>query len=476
MKKNNFITQLILLLFLLLAVRCNPGKEEWIQAKSENTLKAYEDFVMAFPKCNYTLLAKNKIDSIYYGLELFPVNIDNKYGFIDRDGQLRIKNRFDYVYDFKGMFALVKDSLFWGIINKKGDYVVQPEYTEISEFSEGLAAIKSGEKWGYADTTGEIPIPYEFDDAWLFTDSLALVKKDDKWGFIDHSGSFVVSPKYSGAYINDKGPITYFVRDGKLKQILTNKNGLVIIKDNYEFLEKKTLDLGFRFSEYWEYTNENEDNQSKETLTDNCIDEFENGIARIIIDDKWGYIDLAGEFVIKPEYSFCSLFNNNIAIIKKNKLYGYIDTTGKVIISPKFIQAGAFVEGFAIVQYENADRLTFINERGKKMTNLKINGANVFSNGLAGVEINGKWGVIDRNFKLVIPAIYDEIEKYFKNFAIVKKGEKWGIIDMKGNKVVDCKYNSIRFKDDLAYVYANDTSAYIDTTGRFIWKSGLPIK
>ena len=67
-----------------------------------------------------------------------------------------------------------------------------------------------------------------------------------------------------------------------------------------------------------------------------------------------------------------------------------------------------------------------------------------FSEGLAGVEINGKWGFIDKRGNEVIPCKYDYSNNgYFfsEGLAGVKLNEKCGFIDKKGKEVVPCKYD-----------------------------------
>lgn len=461
---------LYLSIFVSILVSCNNGKDEWIKAKSENTVEALENFVKAFPKSAYTELANKSIDSIYHFMDLFPVFVNNKFGFIDDKGQLRIKYRFIDALDFSGDFALVKDSLKWGIINKKGEYIIKPEYDEISEYSEGLSAVKKNNKWGFMDTTGMLTINYMFDDVWFFSDSLALVEKDNKWGFINRSGSFVIRPNYQQSYIKENCVMTYVYNSGGfLKKILSCENGKKIIKKEFEYLERQPDYLG---NYIWNYTEKKNDHPSDATTTE-CIDEFENGIARIFVNGKWGFVNMEGKMVIRPEYDYCTTFENNIAIIQKDGLFGYIDITGKIVLPPRYLIASTFSEDYAVVQIENSDRITFINKAGKPMTNLKIQSSTSFKNGLAGALINNKWGFIDNNFNLTIQPQFDEVESFHNNLALVKIKDKWGIINRKGNIVIDCKYDRLEFKGEVLSVSENNIEAYIDTNGNYIWKTEL---
>lgn len=55
-----------------------------------------------------------------------------------------------------------------------------------------------------------------------------------------------------------------------------------------------------------------------------------------------------------------------------------------------------------------------------------------------------KWGIIDRNNKVIIPMIYDEIRKRDgSNACIVKKGAAYGVIRLDGKVLLPAKYEKI---------------------------------
>jgi antitoxin component YwqK of YwqJK toxin-antitoxin module len=77
---------------------------------------------------------------------------------------------------------------------------------------------------------------------------------------------------------------------------------------------------------------------------------------------------------------------------------------------------------------------------------LKYEDADDFHNGLAQVKLNGKWGVIDRDEKVVIPFRYDYMHSFgktYKGLAWVKMNEKEGLIDKTGREIIPVKYDEI---------------------------------
>ena len=96
-----------------------------------------------------------------------------------------------------------------------------------------------------------------------------------------------------------------------------------------------------------------------------------------------------------------------------------------------------------------------------------------FSEGMAAVCANGKWGYIDENGTLVIQAMYDEVGNFSEGLANVKVNSKYGFIAKTGRMVIQPVYDfADRFSEGLApfgiYNIAgkNINCGYIDKTGQ----------
>ena len=72
---------------------------------------------------------------------------------------------------------------------------------------------------------------------------------------------------------------------------------------------------------------------------------------------------------------------------------------------------------------------------GRVVIPAKYDDALSFSEGLASVKINGKWGFIDKTDTMVIPAKYDYAEDFSDGKAFVKLNGRWFYIDRNGNEV-----------------------------------------
>jgi hypothetical protein len=55
--------------------------------------------------------------------------------------------------------------------------------------------------------------------------------------------------------------------------------------------------------------------------------------------------------VIKPQFERTDAFSEGLAVMVIDRQYGYIDQTGNIIIHPQLDSAQSFREGLAMVSY-----------------------------------------------------------------------------------------------------------------------------
>lgn len=68
-------------------------------------------------------------------------------------------------------------------------------------------------------------------------------------------------------------------------------------------------------------------------------------------------------------------------------------------------------------------------------------------------KINGKWGFVNEENKLIINNEYDMVTEFNKyGFAGIKKGGKWGVVNIKGEIIQEPIYS---FKWEIQALLAN---------------------
>ncbi len=95
-----------------------------------------------------------------------------------------------------------------------------------------------------------------------------------------------------------------------------------------------------------------------------------------------------------------------------------------------------------------------------------------FVNGLAFVELDDKWGMIDRIGREIVPLKYDAIDEsgFVNGLVAVMLDNKWGFIDKKGREIISPKYDAVKNfvivnRVALANVMLNNEWSYINKSG-----------
>jgi predicted DNA-binding WGR domain protein len=312
-----------------------------------------------------------------------------KWGFIDRNGKISIKPKYEDARSFSNGLAAVKINGKWGYINKKGKLVIKSNFTSGNSFSEGMAIFENKDsegktKYGYVDTKGIVMVDPVFAEAKDFKDGVAPVcpindlNWEDmiltvKWGLIDKSGKYLIPPEYD--LIHD--PYDGFVIAEKDQEFfVADINGNILFSVNGKINELSNSINKIHVNEVYSF----KEGRALVRTNSSMVHFYEQGWKRM--GGYWGFIDKTGEVVLEPKYADILPFSENKAAFRsyideqdefpfiKTSKSGYLNLEGKVIIEPKFDVADPFYNGIAkvyIFENENYDNpsIGYINETGK---------------------------------------------------------------------------------------------------------------
>lgn len=305
----------------------------------------------------------------------------------------------------------------YGFINKNGDWAIQPTYDGVTTFSNGVAVVVV-----YNETTDEYTYSYidkkgnmkgSFADADQHYCGLARASYDGSiFGFVDASADFKINPLY-------------------------------------EAVNNFSDDLALYYD---------------------------------AINKDWGYLNTKGEVVIPAiklaMYDALSSFSEGLARVRIEDKYGFIDKNAKQAIPLIWDYVGSFSDGLAI--YEIGDKYGFIDKKGDtKIYAMYDDAASFFENGLAPVEQNGKWGFVNKKGDMKIPAMFDDAYPFCEGMALVEINGKYGFVNTKGDIEIPVIYTdaSTYFHNGLAMV-SNETAtsatySYINKKGETIWSLSI---
>ncbi|MCL6482347.1 MAG: WG repeat-containing protein, partial [Firmicutes bacterium] len=120
---------------------------------------------------------------------LYPINVNGKFGFMDRSGKTVITPQFDGVTRFSEGLAAVRVGSKWGYINTKGTVVITPQFDAAAHFRYGRAIVQLSRRYGYIDKEGKYVTPPTFLWASDFSGGFAAVQMaDGAWALVNKSG------------------------------------------------------------------------------------------------------------------------------------------------------------------------------------------------------------------------------------------------------------------------------------------------
>lgn len=310
------------------------------------------------------------------------------------------------------------------------------------------------------------------------------IYKDNKWGVIDNLGKEVISPSYKEMIVipNSKKDVflcTYDINDetGEYKtKALNSKNEEIFT----QYSQIEALDNYDESNNIW----------------------YEKNVLKVQKDGKYGLIDFNGKEILNMEYDNISTLKgveNSILIEKDNKV-GLINSDGKNIIDANYKEIKNidkdYKKGYIVVDENNkygvidynqkqvlenkydeieavyGEKL-FVIKEGKNEKLINDEGNVVLEDGFDKIEQilqhsskkgvifvkDSKYGVMNVDAEVIVPAEYENIKEAKDNIFIAKKDGKYGIVDTDKNEKVEFKYTNITY-NNVADIYLAEDENY----------------
>jgi hypothetical protein len=322
---------------------------------------------------------------------------------------------------------------------------------------------------GYINEAGTMVIQPDFDRAYDFQNGTARVMVDQNYGLIDVNGAYVQRPRFTHieafdanglAIAQDGGHTVHYelidqqgdaVTKQKYKSIEPFREGLAVVKtkNGYGYIDVRgNLVIEDRFSK---------------------ASPFSEGLAAVQIDGQCGYIDRSGQLAIPCDFSKCLDFKDGRAVVYKGmRKAGLIDQSGSVLIEPSLDRLLNFQEGRGLVRDEQY-RFYYITEQASPYDGY-YEQATEFQHGVAVVQVNGKWGIINQKGIEIIPPRYDKIESFRDGYARVRIQGFNGLASLEGELLVQPDYEYISYAGEGLYrVEKGDKIGYFDQSGQWVW-------
>ena len=198
------------------------------------------------------------------------------------------------------------------------------------------------------------------------------------------------------------------------------------------------------------------------------INLFHNGLARIEVDRKWGFINIKGDVVIEPQYVETSDFINGYAAVKEE-----YDGYERLYEDP---DSGEIESSYGTWGIINTDGEYMETSPIYDRINLYDNGIIIYAKGgsldlyedpdfgeIESYTTGSKYGIMDFHFKHLTPCKYSYCHLMKTGLiaaSVTNNGlRRWGLLNTSGQEITEFKYSAI-YNTSRRLMYANINSIW----------------
>jgi hypothetical protein len=222
-------------------------------------------------------------------------------------------------------------------------------------------------------------------------------------------------------------------------------------------------------------------------------EKFNNGLALVEKDGKIGFIDVTGNFAIKPQYESGYSFKSGFAVVKlANGKLTAIDTDGKPVFKTPFDELLNFGNGYFFGKKDERKKtqVGLMDSKGEWIFTLSRTGLQVTQmseNLIRTLDIpKQKFGFLNIKGDWEIEPEFDDAGKFIDGLSLVRYGSiesgVYGFINTKGSIVINPKYiYAYNFSEGIARAAIFDENfprsrawGCINTTGEIQIKFNFP--
>lgn len=402
------------------------------------------------------------------------------WGIRNLEGKILVPARWEKVELSGEDFFIVQLNGVYGVVDTEGKQVIPLRYDFITREGTGFFTAVSGDNEIRVTTRGKVLPSNLFDNIGPFNESVAVIEKRNRFGVINAAGEVIIPVKFrrismlEGGIAKIYSDTSSFIRTFKNGEIETRKRFIIIPgKDNGdEGNDSTTTGRNSTNSQNWARANWEKylefaagfgwfysDSLKRWGMVrpgtqDTLIKPI---LSSIDIREKQGYtlvfryvngLDIIGimdhtipRWIAKPVYRSIAVTDFALGRFARAQdlrgQYLLIGRNGRMIRSRRIAYIGTFRNGFACINL--AGRPKFTNQETMYSVDSKTRQGKK-----QWMEIEGgKWGVIDRNGKMVMKPTYEWLSDFDGKVFIAKKEGLFGLVESTFAEISEFKFSTL---------------------------------
>jgi hypothetical protein len=436
-------------------------------------------------------------------------NDKRKIALFREDGKPVTEFKIDSLSSFSAGKAIIYENLKRGLMDREGNIILTPVYRDIRIDDDQVWVLASHE-WLFINQQNIITDRLQADEVTRMPGNVLRVKRSAKFGLLNEALETICPLQYDqldpiqhnryiaiqngkyGIVQSDGKPVIPFIYDslffeGNIFRAFQRVEGWALVDLNHQVKTQKRYDwIGKPKGGLFPVINNHHwgalDKEGEEMIHcvyDSLTDITENAIA-VKYKGQYGIITDKQDWLVAPQANKIQLITPEIYcqkegsnLILKSTRHGIVyftdnpidfhseffteylpDGTEKIIdyqgvlmkrISPP--QADniekIFKESEGLRGIQRDGKFGFIDERGRLRIANRYDGIGAFSEGLAAFKLLGKWGFINTSDQIAIQPNYDYVSPFQNGLSVVCRNGACGVIDKTGHPVLHLQYDSI---------------------------------
>lgn len=436
-------------------------------------------------------------------------------GAVRRDGSVAVLPRYDWVGTFSDNRAAVRLNGLYGFVDEDGREVVKPQYRIVDDYQFGFAQVDVDGKSGLIDRDGKMVIGpiYGFIRA-IAPDRFAVSETRQLGGTIggeDFSGTHVAFPPSGGVTVSVVG--LFFGEAPNIATGVIDISGQRVGPPGAPWsppFDKDDPSIRWvRRDKLWglAYADGSWLVEPKFQQAGSLVD----GLARVTVDGKVGFIDRSGNFVIEPVFDVAASFERGMGRtwaerdgagglidkagawvlrtgyqlmylatsgtdrspfgwqFKKANRWGLLDLDGRVVLEADFDQGIQRCDDGRLVAFRNKEWLYFkadgspLQPPDGRLIDGACGGTPPYT-----LKIGDKFGLVDADGRPLMPVQFDAVARVAGGVKNVKIEGKWGRIGADGHWLLEPKFDYLSDGIDIFVASVDGKRGFMRSNGTWL--------